>query len=83
LHGALSLEPQIAKDWIRWPRLLQFYRAINLLYRRSVERQNSQLGAEWLDRGKPASLLELHGTRLFKAEVPRRHSPDVLITDSG
>ena len=35
--------------------LLQFYRAVNLLYRKSAEGKQPEWVARWLDLGKPAS----------------------------
>ena len=35
--------------------LLQFYRAVNLLYRKSAEGKQPEWVARWLDQGKPAS----------------------------
>lgn len=63
--------------------LLQFYRAANLLYRHSVEGRQPTWAAEWLDRGKPASLLDLQRQRAFRHEVPRVIRPDILLTDDG
>ena len=34
--------------------LLQFYRAVNLLYRKSVEGKQPEWIARWLDQGNPA-----------------------------
>ena len=63
--------------------LLQFYRAVNLLYRRSVEGQQPTWVAEWLDRGKPRALVELQRAPAFKQELPRVIRPDILLTDDG
>ena len=63
--------------------LLQFYRAVNLLYRRSVEGRQPAWIAELLDRGKPAGLIELQRSPAFKNEVPRVIRPDILLTESG
>jgi len=63
--------------------LLQFYRAVNLLYRRSVEGRQPAWIAELLDRGKPAGLIELQRSPAFKSEVPRVIRPDILLTESG
>lgn len=63
--------------------LLQFYRAVNLLYRRSVEGRQPAWVAEWLDRGKPAALVELQRAAAFKHELPRVIRPDVLLTADG
>ena len=63
--------------------LLQFYRAVNLLYRKSVEGKQPDWVARWLDLGKPASLIELQRSAAFKNEVPRVIRPDILLTENG
>jgi hypothetical protein len=63
--------------------LLQFYRAVNLLYRRSVEGKQPSWVAELLDRGKPAGLIELQRSLAFKNDVPRVIRPDILLTETG
>ena len=63
--------------------LLQFYRATNLLYRKSVEGKQPEWVARWLDLGKPRELIELQRSVAFKNEVPRVIRPDVLLTENG
>jgi hypothetical protein len=63
--------------------LLQFYRAVNLLYRKSVEGKQPAWVARWLDLGKPAGLLELQRSAAFKNDVPRVIRPDILLTETG
>ena len=63
--------------------LLQFYRAINLLYRKSAEGKQPEWAARWLDLGKPRELIELQRAPAFKNEVPRVIRPDLLLTDHG
>jgi hypothetical protein len=63
--------------------LLQFYRAINLLYRQSIAGKQPEWVADWLDRGKPQHLVELQRDAAFKNDVPRVIRPDVLLTDGG
>src|SRR5947208_15464904 len=63
--------------------LLQFYRAVNLLYRKSVEGKQPEWVARWLDQGKPAKLIELQRSPAFKNEVPRVIRPELLITRHG
>jgi len=63
--------------------LLQFYRAVNLLYRQSVAGKQPPWVADWLDRGKPADLVDLQRAPAFKSELPRVIRPDLLLTDSG
>ncbi len=63
--------------------LLQFYRAVNLLYRKSLEGKQPEWVAKWLDLGKPAELLALQRSPSLKNEVPRVIRPDLLITEHG
>jgi hypothetical protein len=63
--------------------LLQFYRAVNLLYRKSAEGKQPEWVARWLDQGKPAELIALQRSPAFKNEVPRVIRPDLLITEDG
>jgi hypothetical protein len=63
--------------------LLQFYRAVNLLYRKSAEGKQPAWVARWLDQGKPAELVALQRSPAFKNDVPRVIRPDLLITEHG
>jgi hypothetical protein len=63
--------------------LLQFYRATNLLYRKSVEGKQPEWVARWLDLGKPAELVALQRNLAFKNDVPRVIRPDILLTENG
>jgi hypothetical protein len=63
--------------------LLQFYRAVNLLYRKSVEGAQPAWVARWLDQGKPADLIALQRLPELKNDLPRVIRPDLLITDHG
>ena len=63
--------------------LLQFYRATNLLYRKSVEGKQPEWVARWLDLGKPRELIELQRLAAFKNDVPRVIRPDILLTENG
>ena len=63
--------------------LLQFYRAVNLLYRKSAEGKQPEWVARWLDLGKPRELIERQRSVAFKNEVPRVIRPDVLLTENG
>jgi hypothetical protein len=63
--------------------LLQFYRAVNLLYRKSVEGKQPEWVARWLDQGKPAELIALQRSPALKNDVPRVIRPDLLVTDHG
>jgi hypothetical protein len=78
------LGPALAKEIESLGRvLLQLYRAVNLLYRKSVEGKQPEWVARWLDQGKPADLIELQRSQPFKNEVPRVIRPDLLITEHG
>ena len=63
--------------------LLQFNKAVNRLYRLSVEGRQPEWVAQWLDLGKPAELIELQRSAAFKNEWPRVIRPDLLITENG
>ncbi|MGB8370615.1 MAG: hypothetical protein ACLPYZ_11370 [Limisphaerales bacterium] len=63
--------------------LLQFYRAVNLLYRKSAEGKQPEWVARWLDLGKPAELITLQRSMAFKNDVPRVIRPDILLTETG
>lgn len=78
------LGAELAKDLENLGRvLLQFYKAVNLLYRKSAEGKQPEWVARWLDQGKPSSLIELQRSHAFKSDVPRVIRPDLLITDNG
>src|SRR3984957_11263406 len=63
--------------------LLQFNKAVNRLYRSSVEGKQPAWVAQLMDSGKPAELIELQRNAVFKNEVPRVIRPDLLIPDHG
>ena len=63
--------------------LFQFYRAVNLLYRKSAEGKQPEWVARWLDLGKPAELIARQRSLAFKNEVPRVIRPDILLTENG
>jgi hypothetical protein len=78
------LGPELAKELESLGRvLLQFYRAINLLYRKSTEGKQPDWVARCLDIGKPADLIALQRSPALKHEVPRVIRPDLLLTDQG
>lgn len=79
-----SLGQDLAKEFESLGRvLLQFYRAVNLLYRRSVEGKQPEWVARWLDQGKPPELIELQRSPTFKNDLPRVIRPDILLTENG
>jgi len=79
-----ALAPGLAKEIESLGRvLLQFYRAVNLLYRKSAEGKQPEWVARWLDLGKPAELIALQRSAAFKNDVPRVIRPDLLLTEKG
>ena len=79
-----SLGPAVAKEVESLGRvLLQLYRAVNLLYRKSAEGKMPEWVSRWLDLGKPAELIALQRSPAFKNDVPRVIRPDLLLTESG
>src|SRR5258707_13109985 len=78
------LGPELAKELESLGRvLLQFYRAVNLLYRKSVEGKQPEWIARWLDQGKPPELIAIQRSPAIKNEVPRVIRPDLLLTEGG
>ncbi|MSU20314.1 MAG: hypothetical protein EXS30_02840 [Pedosphaera sp.] len=78
------LEPKLVEELDRLGRvLLQFNRAVNLLYRQSAAGQQPAWVTHWLDQGKPPELIELQRSSAFKNDLPRVIRPDLLLTDSG
>jgi hypothetical protein len=63
--------------------VLQFYRAVNLLYRQSAEGKQPPWVAELFDAGKPADLLALQRSPAFKKDLPRVIRPDLVLTENG
>ncbi|MFO1499129.1 MAG: hypothetical protein U1G07_12170 [Verrucomicrobiota bacterium] len=63
--------------------LVAFYRAVGLLYRRSVAGQEPPWVAQWLDQGKPADLRDWQRAPNLKNEIPRVIRPDLLLLDDG
>lgn len=78
------LEAKIAKELESlWRVLLQFNRAVNLLYRQSAAGKQPSWVAEWLDLGKPQWLIDLQRASTFKNQWPRVIRPDLLLTEEG
>jgi hypothetical protein len=78
------LEPAVLRELESLGRvLLQFNRAVNLLYRQSVAGKQPAWIAQWLDLGKPRSLIELQRHPALKNEWPRVIRPDLLLTEDG
>ncbi len=62
---------------------LQFYKAVNQLYRWSVEGRQPRWIADLLEAGKPAGLIERQRSAAFKNELPRVIRPDLMLTENG
>ena len=88
-HWRVSPEPfrldaETATDLDSLGRVLfQFYKAVNLLYRKSAEGKMPEWIAQLLDQGKSNWLVELQRHAAFKNETPRVIRPDILLTDGG
>jgi hypothetical protein len=79
-----ALEPKFVKQLEKLGRvLLQFYRALNLLYRKSHEQAAPEWVADWLDAGKPKSLIQRGLGKTFKQSLPKVIRPDILLTEDG
>jgi hypothetical protein len=79
-----SIEAKLAKELESLGRvLLQFNRAVNLLYRQSILGKQPAWIAQWLDAGKPQWLIDLQRSKAFKNDVPAVIRPDILITEDG
>ncbi|MGE3310409.1 MAG: hypothetical protein AB7O66_10600 [Limisphaerales bacterium] len=82
--GPFVLTEQLARDLESLGRVcFQFYRALQLLYRRSVEGKAPTWVASLLDQGKPAHLVELQRDAALRPEYPRILRPDLLLTETG
>ncbi|MCY4402918.1 MAG: hypothetical protein OXD54_10110 [Candidatus Poribacteria bacterium] len=82
----ISPEPfWISQEELSWfeelgPHLLQFYRACNLLYSQSVRGIQPSWVAEYLDIGKPESVIQQGRMNRFKSHIPSVIRPDILPT---
>ncbi|HRQ89713.1 MAG TPA: hypothetical protein PLA50_13010 [Bacteroidia bacterium] len=65
------------------PMLLKYQRACDLLYRRSRSGTMPGWVSGYLDRGKPAGLLEAGLAPATLAETPRVIRPDLILTSDG
>jgi hypothetical protein len=65
------------------PDLLLFYRTLTALYQRSARGTAPGLIAEYLDRGKPESIVKLGRQNRFKSDIPGVIRPDLILTDGG
>ncbi len=65
------------------PDLLRFYRALASLYQRSARGTAPAFIAEYLDLGKPESMIKLGRQNRFKGDIPGVIRPDLILTDGG
>ncbi|MBC5809816.1 MAG: hypothetical protein GIW95_03030 [Candidatus Eremiobacteraeota bacterium] len=65
------------------PDLLAFYRVLASLYLRSARRTAPAFIADYLDHGKPDSIVRLGRQNRFKGDVPGVIRPDLILTDGG
>jgi hypothetical protein len=65
------------------PDLLAFYRTLGALYQRSARGTAPGFIAEYLDRGKPESIVKLGRQNRFKGDVPGVIRPDLILTETG
>lgn len=63
--------------------LVAFYRALNGLYTRSARGTAPAFIADYLDRGKPETIVKLARQNRFRSEIPSIIRPDLILTDGG
>lgn len=63
--------------------LLSLYRALNMLYGESVRGSQPGWVAEYLDQGKPVSLVAYSRMKRFRDHLPGIIRPDIIPTDHG
>ena len=63
--------------------LVAFYRTLNGLYTRSSRGTIPTFFADYLDRGKPESVLKLARQNRFRSDIPQVIRPDLILTDDG
>ncbi len=65
------------------PDLMRFYRALAALYLRSARGTAPRFIAEYLDLGKPESIVKLGRQNRFKGDIPGVLRPDLILTEGG
>jgi len=65
------------------PLLLRFQQSCDLVYRRSRKGTLPGWIADYLDRGKPGSLLDLGAAPAVRETAPRVIRPDLILTEDG
>ena len=85
----ISPEPfWVSEADLKWfealgPHLLNFYRACNLLYSQSVRGIQPAWVAEYLEIGKPETVIQYGRMNRFKTQLPGVLRPDILPTADG
>lgn len=80
----LALPPKVMKEIYGLGRRLQlFLRACNEIYLRSVKGSLPGWIAEYLDAGKPDSVIDLGRASAFREGLPRVIRPDLLLGENG
>ena len=63
--------------------LLKFYKVCNLLYSQSTRGIQPKWISDYLDKGKPETVIEFGRMRRFKSQLPQVIRPDILPTENG
>ncbi|MFQ5454591.1 MAG: hypothetical protein ACE5EA_00125 [Nitrospirota bacterium] len=62
---------------------LLFYKASNRLYYESISGKQPEWAAEYLDIGKPDTIVEYGRMKRFRRDIPHIIRPDIILTDDG
>ena len=65
------------------PDLFIFFKTLASFYQRSVRGTMPAFVAEYLDLGKPESIIKLGRQNRFKSEIPGIIRPDLILTEAG
>lgn len=65
------------------PVLLAFYRSLNRLYYHSLKTPGLRWVADYLDQGKPQSVIDYGRMRRVRDQLPLIIRPDLFVTDQG
>jgi hypothetical protein len=63
--------------------LLAFYKTLNGFYTRSARGTLPSFVADYLDRGKPETIVKLARQNRFRGDLPQVIRPDLILTDDG
>ncbi|MFV0416086.1 MAG: hypothetical protein ACK5NG_06930 [Chthoniobacterales bacterium] len=64
-------------------RLTKFVHACNNLYHASIKGSAPPWIAQWLDAGKPETLINIGREKILRNEIPRVLRPDLILTEDG